>query len=156
MIKPLSKTEAKALRMFSYGVPYDKVGDRLGLAFGYIHTLAYNIRRKTGIHDTKDAEECKAWFHGVRQYTRSKINGPTKTQLGVMALVAQGKSYVQVAEEMELSLQSAQNYASLGCRRAGIVGRGHYRTNAIIEYLRTLTDYPHTPEDDGKDPMDEF
>lgn len=158
MIKPLSRTEGKALRCFSYGVSYEETANRLGLTVPYIHTLAYHIRLKTGIKDTRDPEECKAWFQGVKNYLRAHFDGPTRTQLNIMTLMTQhGMDYQQIAQRLELSIQTVQNHASMGCKRAGITGQGHHRTKAMEAYLKTLKDYPHSePPPRKKDPMDEY
>lgn len=157
MFSPLSRTETNILRSLSHGTSYAQTAENIGLTLECMHTMAYRIRQKTGIVDTKNPADCKAWFTQVKDYDRSTTTQPTRAQLNVMTLLAEGKDYDTIACELEMSRSTAQVHAYEGCKRAGIVGKRHYRTCAIKEYLEGLKILPYyRAAAPVPDPLDEF
>lgn len=156
MIQPLSRTENKILRMLSNGLSYEDAGERIGFRPELVHAYTYRIRKKTGIVNTRDPQECKAWFSGVSYCVKTNYRCPSRSQLSVMALLAEGKSYREIAEKLEIKQQTAQNHAHRGCAAAGLTGKGHFRTAAIRDYLAGLKNYPHAPVAPQPDPLDAF
>lgn len=138
MIEDLTPTESKVLYMLSRGTLYLQIVERLEITQENLHTVCFHIRQKTGIVNTKDPQECKAFITGHKEELWDQIPHkpfPTLGQVEIMRLLAKGKSYPEIALSLQIGIQSAQNMASQGCKRAGIVGRGYMRLRAIQKWV---------------------
>lgn len=133
----LTHREDAVLRWLARRWSYKQIAEHLKTNAEVVHTYAYQIRQKTKIHDTKDAEQCRYFLlvHKARHdYPLPHQKEPTAKQLEVMQMVAEGVSFPEIAQQLGMGLQTAQNHACQGCRRAGIFQR-YRRTEAIREWL---------------------
>lgn len=149
----LSPSEMETLRLIALGLSASTIRRKLGLNPSTYHTRCYNIRRKTGISSTRDALECHLWLHqqNPRKQRAPHRNGPTRSQLAALQLVAAGLGYAQIAQTLSITPQTAQNVISQGCKRAGIPETREKRVLALKRYLRALEN--PEPADPMDDPM---
>lgn len=169
----LSEREVVVLRLLARGNTYQEIAGLLHITLANVHTTACHMRQKTGILDSRNPQECMDYIRGRHPGAdarlaygdgdRTKPVYPTPRQLEVMRLVAQGTSYAQIALRLGMGLQTVQNAACQGSRRAGLPrSHGLSREHAIRDYLsrldaerlaagRTGNGHPH-----GADPLDEF
>lgn len=144
----LPKKQQLILQRLALGHPYSRICADLGLTQACLHTHTNQIRRKTGILNTRDPEACKAWLH-----TRSILHtpphfGPTCRQLEVLRLCAIPRSHAQISEALGITEQTVSNIAWAGAKRLGINMRRSYpRIIMIREKLAEL--------DAKADPMDD-
>lgn len=140
MLTDLYPREEMILRFLARGWNYQRIREWLKTSLANVHAHAHHIRQKTGIVDTKNPQQC-------RDYLREKSKRPppkpwlkpTASMLEAMQGVAEGYSYEHLRKGCGLrSAQTVQNAVSQGCRRAGIIGQGANRTQAIREYLLRL------------------
>ncbi len=130
----LTKTELRILQLLSQGKTYQQIQTSLRISAACLHVHCSNLRKKAGIETTKSSEQCHAFLHGYSN--PGKYLPPLTTrQLDVLHLLAEGRSYVEIANILEMCIQSAQNHAWKACKRAGIHRAGHQRTRLIREYL---------------------
>lgn len=156
----LSNRQASILRLLAQGKTYLEVIHLLGISPANLHTVVSVIRKKTGIQNTKNPQECKDWLRGrhghpfdAPTYSRWPKT-PTRTQLEMMTLHAQGLTYAQIAQQCAVTHQTVQNAVSQGCKRARIVNVGlrEERTAAIRSYLEGAG----LIVEPVPDPLDEF
>lgn len=171
MITRLSHREMTVLRLLSLGKSYETIRQMLVSArraagnrdpevtIQNIHSTANIIRKKIGIKNTLDKDECRS---ALRQRHSSFVpdphNTPTRRQMAVLRLVAKGVPYQEIARQLHIDRcgpmvgsQNAQNYAYQGCQRIGIRVRPFQRTQAIKAWL---ADYDAKIEA-ARDPMDD-
>ncbi len=86
----------------------------------HFYTVCHSIRRKTGIQDTSNAQECRTWERDHRYSPVQEEKGPTPQQLRVLYMLAIGADYPAIQQSMKLKHQSVVNLASEGRLRAGI------------------------------------
>lgn len=98
-----------------------------------LHATLWIIRQKTGIVHTQDKEECRAVLRRLMQGKLSppretfaerdpKLSLPTPKQMTALRMQAQGASWDAIGAALEVSADSAQNYARLGTKR--VLGKG--------------------------------
>lgn len=137
----LSALEMVVLRLLSNGAKYPQIKAKYPLMTqASFHSHCYNIRHKTGIRETRDPQECRRYIRTLGQTLLSQqqeapVRVPTPRQMEVLRLVAQGKPYAEIARLLSIDRQSAQNTASNGARRAGIIHGGWQRTKLIRAWL---------------------
>lgn len=163
MIDPLSKREMTVLRMLAQGKSYETIRIMLATArkqeitIENIHSTANIIRRKTGIKNTLDANECRACLRQRHSsYLPDRHTVPTRKQMAVLRLLVAGMPYQEIAKTLGMTrsglfsgTQSVQNYASQACKRLGIKVAPWQRTHVIREWLAE-----HDAKTaQGKDPM---
>lgn len=119
----LTSREHNILRLLSEGKTYQQIQDKLGIHPACIHMHTYRIRLKTGIKDTQDLEEVRAF---VRDY-RPRLSEPTTLQKKILRMWLDGKSHAEIALALGLTKGTTMNQASLGIRRMGIIGRKRHR-----------------------------
>lgn len=149
----MGKTERRILSFLSRGQSYAEAKSRFpDMRLETFHVHCFNIRKKTGIKSTKDAKECRDYVRVMQmddlrcEPRPARKLPPSPKQLQIMRLVAEGKSWSEIAHTVRCGWGTAQNHASKGCKRAGIGGQGHRRTQAIKDWLRSQT--PTKPEED--------
>jgi DNA-binding CsgD family transcriptional regulator len=170
-LSPLSFREMAVLRFLSQGKNYQQIRDLLNCArstkgkepsvsMDNVHSTCWTIRRKTGIRSTLDAHECRAVLRqrhsAIREGGPDKPHTPTPRQMTVLRMVAEGKSYQEIASALGLGNnghQSAQNYASQGCRRIGLRVPAWQRTHAIRDWLAAYDAQLAQAQDPMDDPM---
>lgn len=171
MVTTLSAREISILRMLARGKTYEEIREFLNIgrkAVGKppispenMHTTAAIIRKKTGIKNTQDPHECRACLRS--RHSSYEPNGetrPTRRQMAVLRLVAQGMPYREIAHALGFQdtisgAQSVQNYASQGCKRIGIRVPAFQRTHAIRNWLEKHDAQTKPPTPCSADPMDD-
>jgi len=151
MKKRLTPRELRILRLLSRGESYDKIRETMEITHQNLYSTCAIIRRKTGIGETRDHEECRKVLRVLHstlveqgekpEALPPRSPAPFPCQLAVMRLVASGKKYKEIARLLNIQVQCAQNYASEGAKRAGIVGQGWKRNRLMKEWLEK-----HAPE----------
>lgn len=145
-MKHLSSRELRILRLLANGENYDNIKKTVGITLGNIHATCWLIRKKTGIKQTRDMEECRNYLRqlrGTKELPPSstsedqdpKLSRPTPRQMEVLRLLATGKTTPEIAQLLAVCPQSVLNYASLGAKRAGLDCPPWKRTQAIKEWL---------------------
>lgn len=84
----------------------------------HLHSLCGSIRKKTGIRDTKDPDECREWSRKNRYTPYQQERGPTRQQMSILHHLAAGKDYATISKDMHLSMQACLNLASQARKRA--------------------------------------
>lgn len=140
MKKPshLTGKQVQILRLLSQNFSYERIRERLKLTTACLHTHCYHIRRVTGIKHTQDMQECSRYMASRGVILTNAIhrqNRPTLQQVEVMRRLVALETYEQIATALEISIQTAQNTASQGCKRASILKEGWRRTAAMAEYF---------------------
>lgn len=133
----LSPQERTAFRMLCKDFSYTHIAGLMGIRVDNLHTICHHIRQKTGIRDTRDPEQCRAYARLPEPLSFRPPLKITAHQLEVLKLIAQGLTYREIAGQLSIALQSVQNHAVRGCKRLGITGQGHGRTAAIVNYFAT-------------------
>lgn len=158
----LSNRDIEILSMLSNGDTYKEICSYYGISAQALAVTCYYLRKRTGIQETRDQEECKAFFSQLDPQrvadalnpARPQIKLVTHCQLEVFRLLAKGRTYAQIAETLGTTSQSVQNLASRGAKRAGIIRAGWSRTRRIREWLaRYHGTEPALPADPMEDPM---
>lgn len=91
----LTSNEEKALRSLASNGDYSKLKNACEIPQYGIHLFLAQIRRKTGIRDTKDTNECRAY---LERYEATIANpAPTEEQLALLRHYAAGDSYTSIA-----------------------------------------------------------
>lgn len=160
----LRPRERAILIWLSKGWDYPRIANYTKSSLAVIHVHCHNIRKKTGIHTTKQpAAKHLALNHfaTVRSGLDGSIDLPpslpvSPKQLAVLRMVAQGRTYPEIAQTLGMGQQTAQNHATEGCKRAGISSRTHHqRLDLIRQWLRErdAQDLADNPEAVLADPM---
>ncbi len=133
----LQTREKRILAFLARGWSYPQIAKRLEIRDDCLHVHCHHIRQKTGIKNTRDAEECHHYVRNVPDHYIPPVRRPLSwTQKEVLELIALGDDYARIARTLGIGKQTAQNHASAACKRAGIDAKGHYaRTKAIKEYV---------------------
>jgi DNA-binding NarL/FixJ family response regulator len=135
-MKRLTPKEIVILRLLASGKTYEEIRFALSLSQACLHTHCHHVRQKTGIVNTKNRDECYAFQRGFTNPDKVPLLA-TKAQKAVLALLAQGKSYAEIANTLGIGIQTVQNHASTGAKRLGIHRAGPRRTELIREKLST-------------------
>lgn len=135
----LTKREYEILDLLAVGRNYSEICALLGIAPSNIHNVVSRIRKKTGIINTKNPDECRDFIRSVpmgslvgRKRLR-KLSFPTVHQAEAMSLFARGNMCKRIALILHITPQTALNAISMGCKRAGIP----CEREAIRQYLET-------------------
>lgn len=132
----LTNRQKEVLSKLAWGWSYSRIQEFLHISPANMHTIAHAIRKASGIKDTKNAEECRYWQRGHRLINAvTYAPGPTKRQLEVMRLRAQGLGYPEIALRLGITAQCAQDQCSKGCKRARIGGTKHHRVYGLRNWL---------------------
>lgn len=150
----LTRKQLIILQTLARGEGYEKAALRLQpavLSRANYHVTCYQLREKTGIRNTRDSAECKAYlerlYNGDVRDPRRLAKQPTKRQLEIMGRFARGMSHSEIATELGIVPQTSMDVMSAGCRRLGIKACGMGKRLVIADALATLTPPP--------DPMDD-
>lgn len=130
----LFPTERETLKLLADGKKYSEIRALLRLNPSTLHTRLYHIRKKTGIKDTRDKDECRKVFKAIIHSTQKPVSAPTRTQLEIMALIAAAHDYAYIASNLEIKISTLQNQLSQGLKRARITNNAQ-RKGAIRLYL---------------------
>lgn len=130
----LTTKEYSILRLLSEGFTYNEVCFRLKITGSCLHAHTNNIRRKTGIKDTKSKSECERYLMAA---PRTPRHGPTSAQTTVLRMILQGMTYKAIAKELKLSVGTVMNSASQGRKRIPGLPEAHHTETSIREYLST-------------------
>jgi len=135
----LTRTERGILQMIGIGEPYGFVAKthKITLATLYVHTR--NIREKTGIKDTHDAEECRKWWRDHREQlfpiAPALVRRPliSATEDKALRLLCAGVKPRHMCSRLGLKDQTVHNALNTGRRKLGIPANlvGGERINAI-------------------------
>lgn len=133
----LSARERDTLNKLAWGWSYLRIAEHLKIEAPNLHVICHHIRQKTGITNTKNAEECRNWQRGHQPITPPWYQpGPTPMQMEVMRLRSLGLSYVEIGSQLSMVPQTAQNHCSQGCKRAKIGLAKHNRIYALQAYFK--------------------
>lgn len=161
----LSIRDIQILSMLSNGDTYQEITSYFGISLSALYMAVSNLRKKTGIQQTRDQEECRQYLatlplqtvaDALNPVTRSSTTKPlTSAQLEVFRLLSMGRTYPQIAAFLGITAQSVQNLACRGAKRAGIVHAGWNRNRFIKEWLKKYdeTSPARRPRDPMEDPM---
>lgn len=159
----LSTREVQILSMLSNGDTYVEIQAYFGITLSSVHMACCYLRRKTGIQQTRDQDECQKHLarlprqlvaDAINPMARSSTTKPlTPGQMDVFRLLAIGRTYPQIATFLGITSQSAQNLACRGAKRAGIIHAGWNRTRYIKEWLKKHDE--SDPNLRRPDPMDD-
>lgn len=121
----MSPTEKTILERLSRGVSYAEIARRMGITINTLHSHCYQIRKKTGIRDTKDAVECRIYLHGHEtESTIAELKriayGPTQGQLRCMLMLAQGDDVHTIAQRLGVAISTVRNHLASGLNAAQI------------------------------------
>lgn len=142
----LTKRQRDVLHKLAWGWSAERIMEKFSISSVNFHTICHQIRKRTGIIHTQNAEECRNWERGHRPTTPPWYQpGPTKMQLAVMKLRAQAMEYPEIASRLAMGAQTAQNHCSQGCKRAGITGAKHNRIYALRSWF-ICQDLKNNPE----------
>lgn len=139
----LTRTENTILNLLAEGASYLQIANYLKTNTSCIHAHTNNIRRKTGIRNTKDKLECLRF---VGRHMPKDLSGPTATQRKVLQMLSHGVRYSEIARKLQISIGTAMNHASQACQRAGITQGQGRRQEAIEQWLRTHPENQILPE----------
>ncbi len=130
MIKTLTQTELRTLRLLSTGATTQFIAIALNVTPGRVQALYVYIRDKTGIKDLFKKSEVLAYMESRRPKRAKK---PTPMQIQCLRMYINDWSYEDISKALNLAThQSAQNHVSLACKRMGIEMKHHE------EYLSTF------------------
>jgi len=157
----LSRRELSILQLLANGKTCRQIQEYFDpcISEANVHTCCYNIRQKTGIKETRDPRECRAY---VRTFLHNEVararevgmpKPPTERQVMVLRLLVQGRNYRQIGQTMGLGYQSAQNAACRAAKRVGIEGAGWQRTQLIREWISQYDASNRKPVNPMDDPM---
>ncbi len=154
----LSKVERLVLHHLAWGKPYREIVAILNQARAtlypekkyvhgfynsiHLHCICGNIRKKTGISNTKDPVECRQWERDNRYTPKQVEKGPTAQQLQILQLIAEDFTYDQIAQKMGLAKQSILNLASQARKRAKL---SNTLRRTVREYLLEMARLQSTP-----------
>lgn len=116
----LSATERKVLQHLGWGKNYTQIAWEMRKSKANITTVASRIRIKTGIQDTTNVEQCRAWIRQNRVSLLQMERGPSKAQREVLWLLGQGHDINTIATLRATSNQCVMNHACSGRHRAKI------------------------------------
>lgn len=148
----LSKTERRVLHLLAWGKSNPEIletmnlerrmkpekGKRAGreMSLSTLHTVCTQIRKKTGIKNTKDATECRNWERAHPRLSQlQKERGPTTKQMEILWRIAAGERYPQICEEMHLTKQAAMNLASEARKRAKLTDNLSSTAKALLDTM---------------------
>jgi DNA-binding CsgD family transcriptional regulator len=152
-MRQLSPLQLAVLRKLSFGHPCSRIAETLEKSPSNIHMAAYHIRLKTGI-DTRNPEQCRKLLGQVtRPIPNVRPNYPTPRQMEQHRLIASGKSYSQIADELRISISTVQNLIAAGARKIGLIRPGYQRTALIRAWLEHPED--RTQKSTHTSPMDD-
>lgn len=141
----LKPKELQVLRLLAEGFNYREIAKQMGEHRAEIHLICHFIRQKTGIESTKSMVQCKSWLAENPDPTKAKplpsCKPPTPKQMRAMELYAvYKKSFDQIAWEMGINQQGAQNHLVIGMNRARIKPRDWTgdRRPEICAYLKSV------------------
>ncbi len=133
---PLTTTEASIAKWLARGKTLPQVANGLAITMGTLRVHLSHIRTKTGIDDLSP-------FLLSQYLQQSFLADPrelllpraTEKQLEVLGMLCQGISHKEIAAALNMSIGTAMNHASQGCKRLGITGQGFARATAIRKAL---------------------
>lgn len=127
MLPTLTDREITTLKMLAKGKTYLEVGYFFGIRNEKVHAICQQIRKKTGITDTKNRAACAAYVFGIGKEIilgglRIKKNKdtPTQGQMQIMLLRAKYLSQIEIAKRLGLCVSTVANALSMACKRARI------------------------------------
>ncbi len=128
----LTVIESRILPLLAEGLRYKEICKRIQLyPVSRIHSHLHRIRLKTGILDTLNKDECRAF---MAQY-KPESGYPTSQQVIALRLFLEARGYQYVADQMGITKQAAMNYVCQGTKRLGIRGKGINRKDQIRALL---------------------
>jgi DNA-binding CsgD family transcriptional regulator len=65
----------------------------------------------------------------------TKPQGLTPRQVGCLSLIAQGKTSIEIAQELGLTRRTVDHYVGDACARLGVRSRAHAVAKAIAQEL---------------------
>ena len=133
----LQKREKEILLWLARDWTYQQIATHAGIRLPTLHVHMHHIRQKTGIKNTRNPDECKAYVRVAQHTPATPYQRPLSwTQKEVLSMIAEGLSYAEIGKTLNMGSQTAQNHASEACQRLHINGRGsHARTAAIKAWV---------------------
>lgn len=159
----LSRREIQVLSKLAEGYTYKEIQSYFGLSAAHVNVVCHTLRKKTGIRQTLNQEECKRAFAAIppakadRVLNENPFGDPevkrlTFCQLDALRQIAMGRTYQQIADALLIRAQSVQNLVSRACKTAGITAKGWSRPQRIRAWLKRHDEPMATAEDLMDDP----
>lgn len=149
----LTDRETLVLRMLTKKMGVQQIREKLQITPESVHSYCYLIRKKTGITDTSDHQQCLLYLRTGTAIPSTRTDLPvTHKQVSVFRLLSAGYNYKQIAKSLGGSPQTIKNCISQGCKRARI-HRGNMRLHYIRLFLKGLDDTNEWQPDLMEDPM---
>jgi DNA-binding CsgD family transcriptional regulator len=119
MPQKLSPRESAILSSLAAGNGYLATRQALGINGSTLHIHCYNIRKKTGIADTRSPAQCAAWKAGkpIEALPTVPRALPTPAQSEVLRLSALGKSNGEIAALLNIHPATVANHKCQGKKR---------------------------------------
>lgn len=124
----LTPSETRVFPYLKQDKSYKEIAQTLGMSLANVHTTVAHIRKKLGVKAGRS-------FFFVKYREDDGKNTPTPIQRSYMESLAAGQPYRDIAKAHGVTSQNVQNVIATGCKRAGIRGHGHQRTEAIRAYI---------------------
>ncbi len=116
----LTQTEKTILHHLSRAKSYLFIRQTLGISAEALHTACCRIRRKTGIQNTRDPQQCRQWERDQKTSVVQKERGPSPKERETLWLLSKGMSNQQIAQLRNVKPATVMTQAYLGRQRAGI------------------------------------
>lgn len=115
----LTDNEEKALRMMAEAKHHTAIRKECEIPHSGFHAFTYSIRRKTGIRDHKDDQECRDY---LRRYAEAMANRPiADVHVRVLRRVLARETFAGIGyQEGKVSESSAFEMFQAACHAAGI------------------------------------
>lgn len=138
---PLTKRETEVFDLLAKGRTYRQIAEALGMSRANLHMVCYSIRKKTGIQSTRESKQVANHKQMLYFNTEPGCPQPTKKQIEVLRMVAEGKTHKEICSALNMKPSTAFNHASEGYKRFCIPDTGLRR----IAQLRVLLGMDEPP-----------
>jgi len=127
----LSPRLLRIITLLAEGKKGEQIRRIMGINGPTYHVHCHQLRLKTGIRDHKCQATCAEYLATYKPY----MIEATPTQVKVMTLLRDGKTYSQIQAMLGISHGTAMNHASQGRKRAGCRTQSELRQQQVIEVL---------------------
>jgi hypothetical protein len=133
----LSEDEQKAIVLLSQRYTYNELPMHCRIPLSGMNFFLAEIRRKTGIRDTKYHKECKDYLTAVAATLEKE--SPSRDQIWAMRLYLEESTIEAMARELKISQDEVLPFLDSACRAVAIFTRDERaRKMQVRQYLTSM------------------
>lgn len=120
----LTKTERTLLKWAAQGYTPKMICAQMKKTPAAFRVCSYRVRQKTGLVSLADSTKCAAALQRATSILThiTSPRSPSERQMAVLRGLVAGKTYATICRQLKISMPTAHNASSQGCKRLGIRG----------------------------------